>query len=262
MKHSSGSAMSLAAVLFTTGCSSSLQTSPETPLDAPRTPLVPQSENTPLPLRDPRIADHWPPELKRVIDDMLALYSVKEKPSSPEEIEQRMGVRLMDHPWLGKERDVYKAYRVVGGRRANLDSRSWNDGWVANYVIYRARPPSRMTQAFNLTIPVSPKDFCLNPYELAIYTGSKFIVGDRSPALTFQHPQPAYVWGMFEWSTANHYIGNGFHVFTDRMGHPGHRRMGNPGCIGKIGVLGDYVSEPRRHWSDASIAGSDRYFIF
>lgn len=43
------------------------------PLPMPPTRLVPQPEGTPLPPRDPTIADTWPPEFKKLIDNMLSL---------------------------------------------------------------------------------------------------------------------------------------------------------------------------------------------
>ena len=58
--------------------------------------LVPEPEGYPLPPRNPRIAERWPPEIKEVVDKLLALYpkASDERPLSIDDVEQKMGIKL------------------------------------------------------------------------------------------------------------------------------------------------------------------------
>jgi hypothetical protein len=83
----------------------------------PPPPLVPQAEGTPLPPRDPRIAERCPPEIKQLVDNMLTLYrrAPGEKPVSVKEVEQKMGITLTEWPLTRDEaRTWHKRFAISG----------------------------------------------------------------------------------------------------------------------------------------------------
>lgn len=231
----------LVVTLLMSACASPQQVLPDKAASASAALLAPQREGTPLPPRDPRVADHWPPEFKQMIDNLLSLYPRDGKPPSVKEVEKKMGITLTERPLTSGEFDLYKRYTVSG--TSDMEPSLWG-GWAAGYTISRGDELGRMTQRLTLVTSRSQSGFfCLDPYELAVYTGSKFAGFDSSPHATPRFWPAAYVWGMFERNPAGHYVGERFSVeLTQRRDHETRKVVG-ASCVGAITVLGRYKEE-------------------
>lgn len=203
--------------------------------------LVPQPEGTPLPPRDPSVADSWPPEIKQLIDNMLALFpkTPDERPPSVKEVEQKMGIRLTERPLKPQEMNFYSRQFVISGTRY-INPELHRFGLGDRYSILRTSPPGESSQALTLVISPKQSGFCLNPYELAVYTGSKFMNADMSPHAVIRRWPPAYVWGMFSWSNTGYYHGQGFHVILGQDRDITTEKIISAGCVSQIGVFGRY----------------------
>jgi hypothetical protein len=211
----------------------------------PPPPLVPQPEGTPLPKRDPRIADRWPPEVRRLVDNMLTLYpkTPGARPPTVKEVEQKMGITLTERPLKpGEERTWHKRFVVSGTPYVDPPSiPRWGLGQF--YGISYASPPGRMRQRLQLVTAPVRSGYCLDPYELAIYTGSTFVNNDTSPHAKVRSWPPAYVWGMFKWSNTSRYGGQGFSIIVGQDRDPTTRQILSTGCVGAIAVVGNYQEE-------------------
>jgi hypothetical protein len=243
----------LVAAIFLSACSTSRQVPAEKTVDATTSSagsataiasvrLVPQPEGTPLPPRDPRIADHWPPEFKQMIDNLLSLYLREGKPPSVKEVEEKMGITLTERPLTDGEFDLYKRYTVSGTRYMNPSLEKYG-GLGERYAIRRSQSPGGMTQHLRLVTSRPQSGFCLDPYELAVYTGSKFVNGDTSPHAAPRFWPAAYVWGVFEWSATSRYVGENFSVVIGQNRDPKTRKVLGAGCVAAITVLGRYIKE-------------------
>jgi len=241
MRHIRRFEVALAAAFLLAACSSPPQAPPDKAASASATRLVPQPEGTPLPPRDPRVADHWPPEFKQMIDNLLSLYPRDGKPPSVKEVEKKMGITLTERPLTSGEFNLYKRYTVSG--TSDMEPSLWG-GWAARYTISRADELGRMTQGLTLVTSRSQSGpFCLDPYELAVYTGSKFSGFDSSPHATPRFWPAAYVWGMFERNPASQYVGESFSVELTQRRDQETRKVVGAGCVGAITVLGRYKAE-------------------
>jgi len=213
------------------------------PKPAP-TRLVPQPEGTPLRPRDPSIANNWPPEIKQLVDNMLTLFpkTPSERPPSVKEVEQKMGITLTERPLTPDETfNLSKRFDIGGTRYVDPDLHRFGLG--DRYSVTRARPPGGMTQTLQLVVSPKQSGFCLNPYELAIYTGSTFMNADSSPHAGIRRWPPAYVWGMFGWSNTGSYSGQGFSILVGQDRDPVTREIVSAGCVGEITVIGRYQEE-------------------
>jgi hypothetical protein len=243
MRRLQGLETTLAAAFLMSACGTAQQAPPAQTSKVPITRLVPQPEGTPLPPRDPRIADHWPPEFKQMIDNLLSLYPRDGKPPSVKEVEKKMGITLTERPLGNLSYGIYKRYGVGGTRYADPSLEKWGGGLAASYIIFTAQPPQGMTQALNLVTSLPQSEFCLDPYELAVYTGSKFFNGDTSPHATPRSWPAAYVWGMCEWSATSRYVGENFSIVIGQNRDPKTRKVLGAGCVAAITVSGRYVKE-------------------
>ena len=210
----------------------------------PPPPLVPQAEGTPLPPRDLRIAERWPPEIKQLVDNVLALYpkSRNERPPSVKEVEQKMGITLTERPLSEREAIFHSKQYVVSGTRY-MDPSLHRFGLGERYSVTRAGSAGEMTQLLRLVISPKQSGFCLDPYELAVYTGSTFVNNDTSPHAAIRYWAPAYVWGMFRWSNTGRYGGQGFSIAVGQDRDPITREIISTGCVGAITVSGNYLAE-------------------
>lgn len=185
-------------------CAPTLQATVQEPRAAvPDFRLIPQAEETPLPSRDASVAAHWPKEIKTLLDNLLSLFPRDGEAPTVREIERRFGISLTERELRMEELYSYSKYYVIGGTRyTRKQERSPQE---SGYAIFK---PSYGSQAHVLTLAISPKEsgFCLDPYELAVYTGAKFSNGDVSVHVKVRHWPPAYVWGMFSWSKDTRYI--------------------------------------------------------
>ncbi|MGO4390595.1 hypothetical protein AB4Z46_04480 [Variovorax sp. M-6] len=213
----------------------------------PPPPLVPQPEGTPLPPRDPRIAERWPPEIKRLVDNMLTLYAKApdERPPTVKEVEQKMGITLTERPLKPQEARTWHKRFVISGT-PYMDPPSMPHGGLGEfYGISRARPPGGMTQHLQLVTAPARSGYCLDPYELAVYTGSTFVNNDTSPHANVRSWSPAYVWGMFKWSNTSRYGGPYFSIILGQERDPTTRQILSTGCVSEIAVVGKYQEEEK-----------------
>ena len=232
----------LATALILSACTAPQQVSSRKSMSAPLMRLVPQPEGTPLPPQNPRVADHWPSELKWMIDNLLSLYPKQGKPPSVKEVEKKMGITLTERPRTDLELDLYKRYTVSGTRYMDLHLDRLGD-LGQYYAITRSQGSSGMLQHLRLVTSLPQSGFCLDPYELAIYTGSWFINGDTSSHASPRSWPPAYVWGMFEWSATSRYAGPSFSIVLDQRRDDTTGRVSGGSCVGAITVSGRYTRE-------------------
>jgi hypothetical protein len=235
--------VALAAAIFLSACSTPREPTPDKTAGPQTTRLVPQPEGTPLPPRDPRVADHWPADFKQMIDNLLSLYPRGEKPPSVKEVEKKMGITLTERPLTTGEFNLYKRYTVGGTRYMDPRMEKWQGVLGEYYAISRGDQLGRMTQSLMLVTSRSQSGFCLDPYELAVYTGSKFVNGDTSPHATPRSWPAAYVWGMFEWSATSRYVGENFAIVIGQNRDPETRKVLGAGCVAAITVSGRYIKE-------------------
>lgn len=210
----------------------------------PPAPLVPQAEGTPLPSRDPRIAERWPPEIKQLVDNMLTLYpkSPEESPPSVKEVERKVGITLTERPLTEAEHFFWSRRFVISGTRY-MNPALQQFGLGEYYGISRARDGDGMRQYLRLVTSPKETGFCLDPYELAVYTGSTFVNGDTSVHVAIRQWPPAYVWGMFRWSNTSRYVGQGFSIHVGQGRDPATHEVINTGCVAHIMVGGRYQEE-------------------
>jgi hypothetical protein len=108
----------------------------------------------------------------------------------------------------------------------------------ANFVVRRPSRIGHITQSLQLVVSPIRSGFCLDPYELAFYTGSTFVDLDSSPRAVAHRKPPSYVWGMFQWSEAGRYLGQGFTITVAQVQHSKTQQVINDACVADIAVAG------------------------
>lgn len=231
-----------AVALLVISCSHPAQT----PLNRSITISLPrlqwQPDGTPLPERDLHVADHWPPKLKSAIDRLLAVYPTQGSPLSMKDVEEKMKVDLSEDAIPISGPNVYKSYAVVSKGYVKTIHQPRVRVAGARYIIYRDRVSGGMMQSLELVISLAQTGFCMDPYELAVYTGSKFVNEDNSLPSDTRNGQPAYEWGMFERGDTGTYLGDGFRiVIADENSNRPHNRKDRINCVARINVGSVYV---------------------
>lgn len=177
--------------------------------------LAPGPDGTPLPPRNSEASRNWPPEFKRFIDEALELFKPGTKEPTLQEFEEKLGIKLLPSDWKKTEDDGrMQVYRVEAPwiyRVKPTDPPFWAD---LSTLTELPRPFTSSPEAglriyrlgFKLDSAISP---CINPYDLAIYTGANFTNSDVNP---HQLPRPiwpdAYEWGMFKRGYYGRYTSN------------------------------------------------------
>lgn len=192
--------------------------------------------------RNAHIADTWPPDLKRRVDTLLALFSSRSTAPTAEEIMAQLNLELQERQPQGYEVSNYvKIYEAhTNGTPAAYRGNWWDYGPF--YFI--STPSAKGTRTHTFTIPVTTPAFCLNPYELAIYTGASFS-GGIPPPPSFQPSQPkpwnnAYAWDMFKSSPVNTYRARDFHIRTLPVRDPQTGKVTDEGCVQTMGVTASF----------------------
>lgn len=238
MKRCRSRLILLGVVASLTACATARIPEERPPPGSTRTPppLVPQPEGTPLPPRDPRIAERWPPEIKQLVDNMLTLYSKTrdQRPPTVQEIEQKMGITLTERPLRPLEALWYSKKFVVGGTRYMDPAADEQGPFGATFTIFR-KPE---IQILRLVVAPNRSGYCLDPYELAVYTGETFTNRDTSPHANIRTWPPAYVWGMFGWSNSGRYGARTFTISVAEDRDPTTGQIINDGCVVDIAVAG------------------------
>lgn len=230
--------------------SSHLSSSEETPTPArqiltPPTRLQPQAEGTPLPPQDHTIANAWPPDLKLLIDNLITLFLKSTADTAPniEHVQRRLGITLTEEKLSTSEKRVW-------GKRYTVNETRYGDPtesivFRSFYAISTSEVGSN-ERSQTLRLQVSPKlsGFCLNPYELAVYTGWKFQNFDTSPHANVRQWPPAYVWGMFAWSNTGRHGGPGYSILVNLIQDAAGKTIGAD-CVYSITVVGRYPKEEK-----------------
>ncbi|MCY1245976.1 hypothetical protein D9M72_591700 [compost metagenome] len=98
------------------------------------------------------------------------------------------------------------------------------------------------SQTLRLQMGPALSGFCLNPYDLAVYTGWKFSNFDTSPHTNIRRWPPAYVWGMFTWSNTGRYGGPGYNILVSLIEDSAGKIVGVD-CVSSITVSARYPKE-------------------
>ncbi|MDM0078642.1 hypothetical protein QTH90_29840 [Variovorax sp. J2P1-59] len=170
------------------------------------------------------------------MDNMLTLYpkTAEERPPTVREIEEKMGITLTERSLSPREARAYSQQFVVGGTRY-MDPPSGNQfAPSARYTIFQRSG----TQVLTLVISPIRSGYCLDPYELAVYTGSTFVDLDSSPSAVARRSPPAHVWGMFSWSESGRYLGQGLSINVGLKKDPANQSIISTGCVSEISVAG------------------------
>jgi hypothetical protein len=187
----------------------------------------------PLPARDERIADRWPPEVKRRVDNLLALFANRSEAPPLAEIMSQLDVELREIQTTPDE--ALRTDRLYGVHTSDPGSAQptrWRDRYTPHYVIY-ARD-AKGSQLHSLSMPISSQKYCLNPYELAIYTGESFL--DETPLTPHANPGMArqgweYAWDMFKRSSNNTFWAKKFGISTSAVRNPQTGAVTDEGCV-------------------------------
>lgn len=156
---------------------------------------------TPLPPPTKAVGNKWPPEVKRFIDGLIELFGQHERPSlSLRQIETTLGVTLTPQPFTWQMVDA--SYRISGSELLNPLA---NPG-LSEYRVGTKKKDGLRFHAFEFSL--DPQRFCVSPYDLAIYTGNKYM---PDPPLHGWPPgplyPPTYEWGMFDRTITGRYNG-------------------------------------------------------
>jgi hypothetical protein len=200
----------------------------------------------PLPPRNVHIADTWPPQWKRRVDALLALFSSRSTAPSAEEIAARLGVELQDLPTGDQARSYAKIYAVrASGTPAGKPPTYHLNPWDYGPFYFISTPSAKGAQMHTFTMTVADAGFCLNPYELAIYTGASFSGGMHIPSYSGNRSAPkpwhnAYARDMFKSSPVNTYRAESFHITTLPVRDPRTHKVTDEGCVQTMGVTADF----------------------
>jgi hypothetical protein len=202
-------------------------------------PLSRQVDGTPLPARNPAVADRWPPDLRHQVDTLLGLFANRRQPPSVSEIEKTLGVQLIEWPSTGSldSMVVAKKYSVQGWSPTHTDFAEAMRRGDQSYFISKGDPALH-----RIVLPIHRPGYCLDPYELAIYTGASFRNGDSSTHTEVRHWPPAYVWGMFAWSRSGQYIGRGLSIAVGHRTQAGQADIHQNGCVLALGVFESFMT--------------------
>lgn len=192
----------------------------------------------PLPAKDERIADRWPPEVKRRVDNLLTLFRSRTEAPTPEDVMSQLDVELREIQTTPDEAQrIARLYGVHTSDPGSAQPTRWRDRYTPHYVIY-ARD-AKGSQLHSLSMPVSSQKFCLDPYELAIYTGESFL--DSTPLSPHTNPGTArqdweYARDMFKRSRSNTFWAKKFGISTSATRNPQTGAVTDEGCVRTMGV--------------------------
>ena len=171
----------------------------------------------PLPPQNKAVGDKWPPEVREFVDVFTTRFASGQPMPTEEQIQRWLHVRTVEIPeglrsrYALEERDIH----------------DWPLGFADNrgYSSYaKLMPNSDGRQLMRIIrLKVDTSRYCINPYDLAIYTGFRFRPEVSYTEVYDAQPQPPhprdpsgnlyksdYVWGMFARSPEQMYLGNNF----------------------------------------------------
>lgn len=201
----------------------------------------------PLPPKDVRIADPWPPEVKRRVDTLLTLFRERSAAPDMQEIMVRLNVVLQE--LLPKDAFEAKGYANIYEVRANATAASSTppaprgNWWDYGPHYFISSPSANGAQMHAFTMVLTDADFCLNPYELAIYTGASFSDGIGYPSFSRDRSIPwlnEYAWDMFKRSSTDTYRAKEFHIKTRPVRDKTTQVVTDEGCVQTMGVTASF----------------------
>lgn len=171
----------------------------------------PGKPGTPLPPQNKAVGEKWAPEVRQFIDALLTEFQSGKPAPTVEDIEQTFGVKA-----VAKTPGEYK----VPGVENEYELRDWalKDPTIPSWsASYRTSPAKKGTQYQNIKFSIDSQQYCINPYDFAIYAGAST---GATPDGSSHNPLArndgsyalVYAWGMFERSPY------GMYVFADGKG--------------------------------------------
>ena len=168
---------------------------------------------SPLPPPNKAVGDKWPPEVREFVDVFTTRFADGQPMPTNEQIEQWLHVRTVEDPV--EQKRYYIARRIHDWPLGFADDLGRSSYW-------KGFPKPDGRQSMEIGLGVDTSRYCINPYDLAIYTGFRFEPELRylsSPHDTLppraSDPRgnvytPDYVWGMFTRAPDRTYLGNNF----------------------------------------------------
>lgn len=155
-----------------------------------------------LPPKDRSVGDKWAPEIRQFIDQMLLTFDrSRPGPLTDAEIEKAFGAVLTARPDLWRGEGVEEIFQLTGApyftpSEAHVAYATYTKG--TGWDTKRGGWRGRRYGAFEASINIGK--YCVDPYDFAIYTGSRFrpepeLHESTKPA---GYHRPRYEWGMFE----------------------------------------------------------------
>jgi len=201
-----------------------------------RRAFEPGADDTPLPPKSSEAAKYWPPEFKRFLDAAVPLLKRGGKEPSVEEIERVLNVRLTPELNIYPGSGILRKYRLSNIPFGPLEPMKWG-----HYLSILGNTRESMT-SWHLTILVDAKQYCINPYEIAIYFGEPFSEHDlRTDIVNRDGWPPSYTWGMFKRGSQGVHLSNTVWITTPKqVFNQPHR---DPGCITNLRLFGKFIKE-------------------
>ena len=172
----------------------------------------------PLPPQNKAVGDKWPPEVREFVDVFTTRFASGQPMPTEEQIQQWLHVRTVEIPEMLRSSATAEKRKVRDWQLGLTDDRGYT-----RYV--KSTPDADGRQSMRIYMRVDTSRYCINAYDLAIYTGFRFRpevsyteVYDAPPQPQPPHPRDPwgnlydddYVWGMFTRSPQQMYLGNNF----------------------------------------------------
>ena len=200
MRSESGlmQAMALACGLaMLTGCATAERQATASETASAPFVLVPGKPGEALPPMNKAVAANWPPAIRQGIDALVVLKQktpVEGRPAtSNAEIERILGVQIVGD---AKEKAWKTTFTVKNWLPEYQTERS-----ARSAILIRNSIDSPYGRSSYISLPIAKEKFCLNPYEVAVYLGSKYkplvsLPPHGSPKPLKMYPE-VFEWGMF-----------------------------------------------------------------
>ena len=168
---------------------------------------------SPLPPSNKAVGDKWPPEVREFVEVFTTRFADGQPVPTNEQIEQWLHVRTVEDPVEAKRHYFYR--RIQDWPLGFADDLGRSSYW-------KASPDPDGQEYMQIGLGVDTSRYCINPYDLAIYTGFRF--EPDLPPISSPHDvlperprdpwgkiySPDYVWGMFSRAPGRIYRGNNF----------------------------------------------------
>ena len=193
---------------------------------------------SPLPPQNKAVGDKWPPEVREFVDVFTTRFARGQPIPTNEQIEQWLHVRTVEDSVEAKRHYFYR--RIQDWPLGFADDLGRSSYW-------KAAPKPNGQQYMEIGLGVDTSRYCINPYDLAIYTGFRF--EPALPPISSPHDvlperprdpwgkiyRPDYVWGMFTRAPDRTYLGNNFlRIFLTK----------DLRCVDRFSIFASYQLDP------------------